>query len=132
MQYSLILFFTFCILLGMMSSCEENEVVTYSCPDISGEWEWKKFVGGFGGPTITPESLGKTKSLIITDTSFTIFINDTLRSSTAYKCNPISNSHFTLLTIRLGSGEIYVPAIQSDTLVLSDVSGGDKDFYWRK
>jgi hypothetical protein len=132
MKNSMLFILLICFHIGTLSSCEESEAVSSPCPDISGEWEWIKFVSGFGGPTITPDSLGITKTLIITDSLFSILINDTLETSSTYKCNPIQNSHFTLLSVKLGTGEIYVPAIHNDTLILSDVSGGDKDYYWRK
>jgi len=133
MKKPLLFIYSIFVLLGLLSSCEGNEAESSSCPVIVGQWEWKKSIGAFGGPTITPDSLGITKTLIIDETTFTELINDTLQLMTSYKCVPITNSHFTLESVRLGTGESYVPMVYNDTLELGDIfMSGSKDIYWRK
>jgi len=132
MKNALVCLYVISALSGTLSSCGGNETESYTCPNIVGEWEWKKFVGGFGNPDITPDSLGITKTLIIDDAYITVLINDTLQYSTTYKCELISNSHYSLQSIELGTGETYIPYIYNDTLELGIILSGQKDIYWRK
>ena len=123
---------TLCLLLGTLNSCEESEPEP-TCPDLTGEWEWVKFIGGFGGDTITPADLGITKTLVITSDTFSVFLNDTLNSMTTFTCEVMSNTHFSYNYMKLESGEIYFPKTYLDMLILESTAlGGNQDVYTRK
>ena len=126
--------FSACLILLILTACDKNESDKPDCPNITGEWEWIKFIGGFGGDTITPGDLGINKSIFIKADTFSLFINDTFNSSTTFICIIIQNSHFSLPSIKLENGEQYLVATNQDTLILThDLAlGGDRDIYTRK
>jgi hypothetical protein len=52
---------------------------------INGEWIWQQSGGGFGGWVLTPESQNATIKLIIDDTIYKEFVNDSLVLETSYE-----------------------------------------------
>ena len=57
-------------------SCEKEPIATEN--QIEGTWIWVKTVGGIGGWEYTPESAMYTKKLIIDETYYREFIDDSL------------------------------------------------------
>jgi hypothetical protein len=81
------------LLIGFLLSCNKDttinqsvvKTVTTDADRIKGEWEWVHTIGGYSGEFITPESLGVTKSLIIGDSIYTEFINDSISLQVPYE-----------------------------------------------
>jgi|GEM_PF-5312126 len=132
MKNSLLLVLLISALFGTLSSCEKNDPDQNLKDLLVGEWEWIKYDPGLGGEIITPDSLGITKSLLIDETTYSVFINDTLQSSSPYTIGHGANSHFSWDEIRLSSGEIYVFQVGATSLKLSPLFPFDSDCYERK
>jgi len=65
-----------------LSSCKDD--IESNDLRIIGQWDWIQSVGGFGGWTLTPETEGETKSLKITDTTFSNYSGDSLVFQSRY------------------------------------------------
>jgi hypothetical protein len=80
MKHTIILLTTLIVILSL-TSCDKD----YCKPTgFQGEWEWIESTGGFGGWTITPETLMTTKTLKIDEFIFSEYQNDSLIFESQY------------------------------------------------
>lgn len=90
--------FTFLILF--ITACSsDDEVVTMESgfPEIVGDWKWIGTTGGLAGASETPESLGITRDITITETDFIFFIEEEIFAERAYTLS-VEESETTGLT----------------------------------
>jgi len=69
-------------LLVLLGSCNKNNLTEAEL--IVGEWTWVETIGGFGGWTHTPESLGIEKFLVIDKEFLKEYENDSLVREVGY------------------------------------------------
>lgn len=97
-------------------------------PDMYGNWQWVKSVGGFAGTTITPATSGYTQRITLkSDNSGEFYKNDTLtvamrftirRERTSFSPDSVDVIHYMDST-RLFSQ--IVSLVGHDTLALADL-----------
>lgn len=76
----------------IQNSCTRNSSPTqitsndhHSDTTFIGSWNWMKSTGGFAGVTITPATEGyREKIVLMSDSTFKLYYNDTLNVSTKY------------------------------------------------
>lgn len=96
----------------VIASCDEDCAVPTT---VIGEWTWVKSVGGFAGHTITPESEGYTKQLVIDDHFYTEYINDSIIHTTQYDLRFDPDSLFgTPYLIWFDTGGIFAYNLEGD------------------
>ncbi len=78
----IVCFLTISAFLGSIYSCEKESLTDHD--KIQDEWVWVKSQGGFGGSTITPESEGYSKSLVIDNTTYIEYKNDSIITQLQY------------------------------------------------
>ena len=119
------------VLLFAIASCDEDCTVPTT---VIGEWTWVKSVGGFAGHTITPESEGYTKKLVIDDHFYTEYINDSIDFKTQYDLRFDQDSIFgTPYVIEFDSGGLVAYAHEGNQLKIIEVCADCyTHFYTRK
>ena len=116
-----IFLFSIILIFNLIGCKKEDEC--FKAIGINGEWVWIESVGGFGGWTLTPESEGIMKKLIIDDFKYKEFVNDSLVLETEYE---LGISDETLLGteektfIRFESGGEQAIVISDSELELID------------
>ena len=119
------------VLFSVMTSCDED----CSTPEtVIGEWTWVKSYGGLAGHTITPESEGYTKHLVIEDHFYKEYINDSLVHSTQYDLRYDPDSLFgTPYLIWFDTGGTFTYNHEGDKLEIYEGCPDCYDhFYTRK
>lgn len=114
-----------------IASCDED----CSAPaTVIGEWTWAKSVGGFAGHTLTPESEGYTKKLVIDDHFYTEYIDDSIDFNTQYDLRFDQDSIFgTPYVIEFDSGGLVAYTYEGDQLKIIEVCADCyTHFYTRK
>jgi hypothetical protein len=106
----------------LFSSCDEPAPTDEAT--LIGKWQWLETTGGIDGVVITPETSGKTESLVFSNDSLRIYQNDTLAGSFHYstelESTIFSEEPMTVLRIPSFSSEPEVIIIKVDTLRLAD------------
>ena len=116
-----IFLFSIILIINLIGCKKEDEC--FKAIGINGEWVWIESVGGIGGWTLTPESEGIMKKLIIDDFKYKEFVNDSLVLETEYE---LGISDETLLGteektfIRFESGGEQAIVISDSELELID------------
>ena len=109
------------------ASCDKDCVLTKG---IEGEWVWTKSIGGIGGWTLTPNSEGINKKLIIDAYYYKEFENDSLIFEDQYDL-VVRNSN---TYIDFENGLSYLIDIENYKLELTEYlwTDGFTHFYLRK
>ena len=119
------------VVVVAMTSCDEDCTVPTT---VIGEWTWVKSVGGFAGHTITPESEGYTKQLVIDDHFYTEYIDDSIDFNTQYDLRVQQDSVFeTPYVIWFDLGGMVAYKYEGDQLEIIEVCADCySHFYSRK
>jgi hypothetical protein len=109
------------------ASCDKDCVQTTG---IEGEWVWTKSIGGIAGWTLTPNSEGINKKLLIDAYTYQEFENDTLIFEDQYDL-VIRNSN---TYIDFENGLSYIIDLETYRLELTEYlwTDGFTHFYLRK
>ena len=126
-------------LVCSITACDKNDPGPGN-PSIVGKWRWAKSVGGIGGFTSTPKSVGYTlQNDFYADSTFKRFRNDTtlfsanFRTTKNYKLSATETAN--LLSI-YGPAVDAIPVaylIRHDTLYLNNlyIADGENSVYVR-
>ena len=90
---------------------------------IDGEWEWVESYGPKAGLTVTPQSSNQTKRLLITETHYQEYVNDSLIVDLEYefiKSNELATFTADSLILKLMDGNWLAPIFDNDTLMLRE------------
>ncbi len=119
------------VVVVAIASCDEDCTVPTT---VIGEWTWVKSVGGFAGHTITPESEGYTKQLVIDDHFYTEYIDDSIDFNTQYDLRVQQDSVFeTPYVIWFDLGGMVAYKYEGDQLEIIEVCADCySHFYSRK
>ena len=116
-------------LIGSIYSCKKESLTDYD--KIQDEWLWVKSQGGFAGWTITPESEGYSKSLVIDNTSYIEYKNDSIITNLQYIFT-IDSVYGTYGYIDFEAGGHLGVEVEDNTLELIEPSAdGYVHFYKR-
>jgi hypothetical protein len=119
--------FLTCLAFVLFTSCNKDCIKPTG---IEGEWIWTKSIGGIGGWTLTPESEGMTKKLIIDPRYYREFVNDTLLFQVQYDLV----TRNSVMYIDFENGISYIIEVESRNLSLTEYlwSDGYTHAYLRK
>jgi hypothetical protein len=85
------LIIVFCLILLAFMSCDKD----YLKPNgIAGVWIWVKSEGGFADITLTPATEGISRHLIIDDSYFTVFEDDSIVFQSKYELITKPDAYF--------------------------------------
>ncbi|MCJ7446870.1 MAG: hypothetical protein MUO72_04195 [Bacteroidales bacterium] len=115
-------FLSLLVIAFSLLQCEKDDTSTYSS-SLIGEWDWFITCGGVVG-CLTPTATHSTMKLVLTaDSTFSRYLNDTLRSAGRFSTYILisENSTDTTNIINLDSS-IQKYHIYHDTLSLSNLT----------
>lgn len=112
-----ITFFTF--------SCTKEEIVAQnSTSTLTGEWRWVSSTGGIAGTTITPETAGYERKLVLTnDMTYSRYKDNVLQNSGKFEITKEKSIYKTELVdfIKFDDGtKSVIQGNTSDELLLAD------------
>ena len=105
---------SFAILLMLLSmSCGKT---------MGGKWKWVRSEGGLAGLTLTPESEGYTKSIVINGTEYAEYRDDSLLFKIPYELQIKTDTFRDFDTIMRFPSEMALGyMMKNDTLVLAEI-----------
>lgn len=121
------------VFMGMISSCEKEEIVAPGKYEFEGEWSWIETTSGWS-PPINPENLGHSISLIIDHTTYTMLFDNMFSEEWSYEFKTDTNHFGSVIEyIKLEDGTRFNVHVDSNNLVLSDnLFDGNSWVYVRK
>jgi len=101
---------------------------------IYGRWNWTKSIGGLGGQTVTPQSTGESKHLIIDDFTYSEYEDDELVYQAQYDLAVRADTFNGISTfLILDPGNEYAIRISDHELEILEMSpDGWYHYYERK
>lgn len=107
----------------VLMSCDKQSDPEICLKDvcIGGEWIWQESYGSIAGTTITPETEMQTRKLIITDSHYQEFVNDSMILETEYDyliTDELSTFTEDSLVLKLTSGNWYAVFEEDEKLIL--------------
>ena len=106
--------------------CAKDDNASNKCGNkedcLIGKWDWVQSIGGIGGWTLTPDSVGYHKTLVITNTTFQLFNQDTLEFQSDYSIINSADRNFCIdsLQLKVASYHTYCFSASQDTLYLRE------------
>jgi hypothetical protein len=112
---------TISLFMCLLTSCEKESSVVPKPYEFEGEWIWVQTTFGWS-PTLNPDSIGHSLSLIIDHTKYTMLTDEVITDQLTYEFKTdTSNFGAPIESILLETGkQYYIRAVDSVNLVFDD------------